>query len=122
MKINLPNVTLVAADCTDKIMKTIESMNISSEGIRYGETILFSHKKPDIMPSYFRFEKIPKIENLAYTSYICYYICRGDEVQKVTHGRGYVYSLQYHIVWCVKYRHKILKGKSKKNLKSYCIK
>lgn len=23
-------------------------------------------------------------------------------------GRGYVYSLQYHIVWCVKYRHKIL--------------
>lgn len=26
----------------------------------------------------------------------------------VTHGRGYVYSLQYHIVWCVKYRHKIL--------------
>ena len=24
------------------------------------------------------------------------------------HGRGYVYSLQYHIVWCVKYRRKIL--------------
>ena len=24
------------------------------------------------------------------------------------HGRGYVYSIQYHIVWCVKYRHKIL--------------
>lgn len=23
-------------------------------------------------------------------------------------GRGYVYSIQYHIVWCVKYRHKIL--------------
>jgi len=23
-------------------------------------------------------------------------------------GRGYVYSLQYHIVWCVKYRKKIL--------------
>ena len=27
---------------------------------------------------------------------------------KVTYGRGYVYSLQYHIVWCVKYRSKIL--------------
>lgn len=26
----------------------------------------------------------------------------------ITHGRGYVYSIQYHIVWCVKYRHKIL--------------
>lgn len=26
----------------------------------------------------------------------------------VTHGRGYVYAIQYHIVWCVKYRRKIL--------------
>lgn len=23
-------------------------------------------------------------------------------------GRGYVYSIQYHLVWCVKYRHKVL--------------
>lgn len=29
---------------------------------------------------------------------------------KVTCGRGYVYSIQYHIVWCVKYRHKVLEG------------
>ena len=29
---------------------------------------------------------------------------------KVTMGRGYVYSLQYHIVWCVKYRHQVLYG------------
>ena len=27
---------------------------------------------------------------------------------EVAHGRGYVYSIQYHIVWCVKYRHKII--------------
>lgn len=27
---------------------------------------------------------------------------------EATHRRGYVYSIQYHIVWCVKYRHKIL--------------
>lgn len=27
---------------------------------------------------------------------------------EVTSGRGYVYSIQYHIVWCVKYRHKII--------------
>ncbi len=27
---------------------------------------------------------------------------------EVTHGRGYVYSIQYHIVWCVKYRHKMI--------------
>lgn len=30
---------------------------------------------------------------------------------EVYHGRGYVYSIQYHIVWCVKYRHKILNNK-----------
>lgn len=27
---------------------------------------------------------------------------------EATYGRGYVYSIQYHIVWCVKYRRKIL--------------
>lgn len=27
---------------------------------------------------------------------------------EVSYGRGYVYSLQYYVVWCVKYRHKIL--------------
>ncbi len=27
---------------------------------------------------------------------------------KVTYGRGYVYALEYHIVWCVKYRRKVL--------------
>lgn len=26
----------------------------------------------------------------------------------IKHGRGYVYALEYHIVWCVKYRRKIL--------------
>ncbi len=29
---------------------------------------------------------------------------------KLTYGRGYVYSLQYHIVWCTKYRRKVLTG------------
>lgn len=24
------------------------------------------------------------------------------------HGRGYIYSIQYHVVWCVKYRRKVL--------------
>ena len=26
---------------------------------------------------------------------------------KLTYGRGYVYSLQYHLVWCTKYRKQI---------------
>ncbi|QNO14180.1 IS200/IS605 family transposase [Alkalicella caledoniensis] len=36
---------------------------------------------------------------------------------KVIYGRGYVYTIQYHIVWCTKYRHKILLGKVEKTLK-----
>ena len=29
------------------------------------------------------------------------------------YGRGYVYDLYFHIVWCVKYRHNILKDEIK---------
>lgn len=36
---------------------------------------------------------------------------------KVIYGRGYVYSIKYHIVWCTKYRHKILKGDIDNRLK-----
>lgn len=36
---------------------------------------------------------------------------------KITHGRGYVYGIQYHIVWCVKYRHNILTEKVEVRLK-----
>ena len=35
----------------------------------------------------------------------------------VISGRGYVYSIQYHIVWCVKYRRKVLTPNIKKTLK-----
>ena len=31
------------------------------------------------------------------------------EKNDLTYGRGYVYSLQYHIVWCTKYRKQVLK-------------
>lgn len=29
-------------------------------------------------------------------------------MSKIHYARGYVYSIQYHLVWCVKYRHDIL--------------
>ena len=38
-------------------------------------------------------------------------------MSKVYCGRGYVYSIQYHIVWCVKYRHKILTTEIESKLK-----
>ena len=29
---------------------------------------------------------------------------------QLSYGRGYVYSLQYHLVWCTKYRKKAKEG------------
>lgn len=37
----------------------------------------------------------------------------------VTHGRGYVYSLQYHIVWCTKYRKKVIQGALENEIAEY---
>lgn len=42
-------------------------------------------------------------------------------MSKVIHGRGYVYSLQYHLVWCVKYRRKVLTNEIEKSLKEILI-
>lgn len=39
----------------------------------------------------------------------------------VTHGRGYVYSLQYHIVWVTKYREPIFIGDIKIDMKNYLL-
>ena len=41
--------------------------------------------------------------------------------QDVTHGRGYVYSLQYHIVWTTKYRKSIFIGAIETDIKKYLI-
>lgn len=45
---------------------------------------------------------------------VWYNICMNNmyelsEPKEVTHGRGYIYSLQYHIVWATKYRKPVLK-------------
>lgn len=39
----------------------------------------------------------------------------------VTHGRGYIYSLQYHIVWVTKYRKPIFIGDIKIDMKNYLL-
>lgn len=36
-------------------------------------------------------------------------------------GRGYVYSIQYHIVWCTKYRRKIILNNAEKRLKELIL-
>ena len=47
--------------------------------------------------------------------YIWYNIVMEEDIYKtdfsaVTHGRGYAYSLQYHIVWATKYRKPVITG------------
>ena len=37
-------------------------------------------------------------------------------MSEIKFGRGYVYSIQYHIVWCVKYRHRIITPEIEKSL------
>lgn len=41
------------------------------------------------------------------------------ETTGLTYGRGYVYSIQYHIVWCTKYRKKILVNGIDEEIKDY---
>ena len=42
-------------------------------------------------------------------------------ISKETHGRGYVYSMQYHIVWCTKYRRSVLVDDVETDIKSYIV-
>ena len=40
----------------------------------------------------------------------------------VSRGRGYVYSIRYHVVWCVKYRHDVLTGDVEQSLRTILYK
>ena len=40
----------------------------------------------------------------------------------INFGRGYMYSIQYHIVWCVKYRRKVLTDNIEETLRKLLIK
>ena len=41
---------------------------------------------------------------------------------ELSYGRGYVYSLEYHVVWCVKYRHKVIDENIEASLKEIILK
>ena len=42
-------------------------------------------------------------------------------ISNVTHGRGYVYSLQYHIVWVTKYRKPVFMSNIEADIKEYLL-
>ena len=63
---------------------------------------------------------------VAYYIRIWYNISMENNMQfpthgNVTHGRGYVYSLQYHIVWVTKYRRPIFVGDVEADVKQYLL-
>lgn len=41
--------------------------------------------------------------------------------KEVAHGRGYVYSLQYHIVWTTKYKKSVFLGAIESDVKKYLL-
>ena len=41
------------------------------------------------------------------------------KISNINFGRGYVYSIQYHIVWCLKYRRYIQNSKRKMRRRNY---
>ena len=43
-------------------------------------------------------------------------------MSNVKKGRGYVYAIQYHIVWCVKYRRKVLTSVVEEKLREILFK
>ena len=43
-------------------------------------------------------------------------------MSEIKKGRGYVYAIRYHIVWCVKYRHKVLTGGVEERLRELLMK
>ncbi len=53
-------------------------------------------------------------KSIYFCTYIWYY-CYGDNMI-ISKGRGYVYGIEYHIVFCTKYRKKILTDSVKDSL------
>ena len=57
--------------------------------------------------------KIKNRTDVYFLCYIWYYINMEKDIftireNTLSYGRGYVYSLQYYLVWCTKYREKVL--------------
>lgn len=61
--LSLENVTLVAITSV-KIKETLSALKYSMRGIRYGDVLFLSHKKPDNLPNSIRFEYVDKIESI----------------------------------------------------------
>jgi len=64
MNIKIPEVTLVAVDCTDRVPGTITALTICTRNIDFGRVKLLSHRQPDYLPDFIEYNEIPKISNI----------------------------------------------------------
>ena len=64
MNIKIPEVTLVAVDCTDRVPGTITALITSTKDIDFGGVKLLSHEKPLDLPDFIEYNEIPKISNI----------------------------------------------------------
>ena len=64
MNIKIPEVTLVAVDCTDRVPGTINALNICARNIDFGRVKILSHRQPDYLPDFIEYNEIPKISNI----------------------------------------------------------
>ena len=64
MNIKIPEVTLVAVDCTDRVPGTITALITSTKDIDFGVVKLLSHEKPLDLPDFIEYNEIPKISNI----------------------------------------------------------
>ena len=76
MKVNLPNVTLIAVSSI-KIHETISALLKSCEYINFADVKLISHEMPKILPSNIKFEQCPKLNCINdYNLYVFTYLGR----------------------------------------------
>lgn len=62
--LKLPDVTMVAVDCTNRINGTINALIESSSDIDFVAIKLISHERPSNLPEFIQFEECPKINNI----------------------------------------------------------
>lgn len=71
-KIQIPDVTLIAVDCTDRISGTINALKICSRAMEFGEVVLLSDKKPENLPSFVTYKEIEEIKNIDNYNYFIF--------------------------------------------------
>ena len=91
-KLHLPNVTLVALACKD-VQATVAAMKYSMRGIKFGDCILVTHKKPFRLPSgikYMHTDENKSIDDFNYKMVFELYKFISTDYALLVHADGFV--------------------------------